>query len=115
MTAAAQARPAADRYVAEMKDLVVYYSPSCAFSAGTVAFLLLRGADARLVNLDEHEDDRARLTEQLAGRKLETPTLEVGGEVFVAPSLSDLKDMLATWGLPDEASPHAQIADAHAD
>ncbi len=92
-----------------MKDLVVYYSPSCAFSAGTVSFLLSRGADLRLVNLDEADEVRHRLKQRLGGKRLETPTLEVDGKLLVAPALSDLKDKLESWGLPDEAAPHAQL------
>ena len=90
-----------------MKDLTVYYAPSCAFSVGTVGFLLLRGADFRMVNLDEHEELRAKLEKRV--EKLETPTLEVAGELHVAPSLSDLKDMLEEWGLPEEAAPHSRL------
>ena len=32
-----------------MKHVAVYYSPSCAFSVGTIGFLLLRGADSDLL------------------------------------------------------------------
>lgn len=90
-----------------MKPLTVYYAPSCAFSAGTVSFLLLRGADLRLVNLDQHEGERRRLEGRV--EKLETPTLEVDGALYVAPSLSELKDLLEAWGLPEEAAPHARL------
>lgn len=92
-----------------MKDIVVYYAPSCAFSAGTVSFLVLRGADFTLVNLDEHEEERERLERDLDGEELETPTLEVSGELLVAPPLSDLKALLERWGLPEEAAPHARL------
>jgi len=95
-----------------MKSIVVYYSPSCAFSAGTIAFLVSRGADAELVNLDEHDDERDALEDKLDGRKLETPTLAVDGELHVAPPLSELKDMLQDWGLPDDAAPHTKIREA---
>jgi glutaredoxin len=96
-----------------MQGLTVYYSPSCAFSAGAVAFLLLRGADARLVNLDEHAAERERLEQALGGRKLETPLLEAEGELHVAPSLSELKKLLERWGLARGASPHEQLREAH--
>ena len=92
-----------------MKDLTVYYAPSCAFSAGTVSFLLLRGADAHLVNLDEHPQARSRLEKKLSGRKLETPLLEQGETLHVAPSLSDLKGMLESWGLSPQIAPHAKV------
>jgi len=94
------------------RELSVYYSPSCAFSMGTVSFLLGRGADFRLVNLDEDPALKARLAKRLAGRKLETPTLEAGTELHVAPSLSQLKKLLETWGLPAQAAPHQKLKDA---
>ena len=92
-----------------MDTLTVYYSPSCAFSAGTIAFLMLRGADVRLVNLDQHADARPRLEKRLDGKKLETPLLEASDGLHVAPPLSELKDLLETWNLPDEAAPREQI------
>jgi hypothetical protein len=95
------------------RELSVYYSPSCAFSMGTVSFLLGRGADFRLVNLDEDPARRARLEKRLAGRKLETPTLEAGSELHVAPSLSQLKKLLEAWGLPAQAAPHQKLKDAN--
>jgi glutaredoxin len=94
------------------RELAVYYSPSCAFSTGTVSFLVGRGADFRLVNLDEDPARRARLEKRLGGRKLETPTLEAGSELHVAPSLSQLKKLLEAWGLPAQAAPHQQLKDA---
>ena len=96
------------------RELSVYYSPSCAFSMGTVSFLVGRGADFRLVNLDEDPARRARLEKRLAGRKLETPTLEAGSDLHVAPSLSQLKKLLETWGLPAQAAPHQKLKDAKA-
>jgi hypothetical protein len=81
---------------------------------GTVAFLLGRGADFRLVNLDEDAAGRARLEKRLAGRKLETPTLEAGQDIHVAPSLSQLKKLLQAWGLPPQAAPHQKLKDAAA-
>jgi len=94
------------------RELSVYYSPSCAFSMGTVSFLLGRGADFRLVNLDEDAALRARLEKRLAGRKLETPTLAAGSELHVAPSLSQLKKLLEGWGLPAQAAPHQKLKEA---
>jgi len=94
------------------RELSVYYSPSCAFSMGTVSFLLGRGADFRLVNLDEDPAGRARLEKRLAGRKLETPTLEAGSDLHVAPSLSQLKKLLEAWGLPAQAAPHEKLKGA---
>lgn len=93
-----------------MKRVDIYYKPTCAFSAGTVMFMFLQGAELHLVNLDLHPEERARLEKQLAGRKLETPTLEVEGELHVAPSLSDLKKLLVQWGLPESESAHAKAA-----
>ena len=83
-----------------MKRVDLFFAPDCPFSVGTVTFMFMRGADVRLVNLDAHPEERARLEKQLGGRKLETPTLEVDGELHVAPPLSDLKKLLAQWGLP---------------
>src|SRR4051812_22794985 len=94
------------------RELSVYYSPSCAFSMGTVSFLLGRGADFRLVNLDENPSQRARLEKRLAGRKLETPTLEAASELQVAPSMSQLKKLLEAWGLPAGAAPHQKLKEA---
>lgn len=92
-----------------MKPLNLFYLPSCAFSAGTLSFLMLRGADFHVVNLDEHPDERRRLEEKLGGKKLETPTLEIEGKLHVAPSLSELKELLEQWGLPEEAAPHKEL------
>ena len=92
-----------------MKALTVYYVPSCAFSAATVSFLLLRGADFDLVNLDEHPHERARLEDELDGEKLETPLLAAADDLHVAPSLSALKELLLDWRLPERAAPHAQL------
>jgi len=92
-----------------MTTLTLYYSPSCAFSAGTIAFMLLRGADFRLVNLEQHDEERARLERDLAGKKLETPLISAGDGLYVAPSLSELKRLLEAWDVPPEASPHEQL------
>jgi glutaredoxin len=92
-----------------MKTLKLYYSPSCAFSAGTISFLVLRGADVQLVNLDEHKDERDRLQQRLRGHKLETPTIVADDELLVAPSLSELKELLQRWGLSPDAAPHEKI------
>jgi len=92
-----------------MRPVRVYYAPSCAFSAATIAFLVSRGADFESLNLDEHEEARERLQARLRAQKLETPTLEVGAELHVAPPLSDLKQLLQRWGLPDEAAPHQKL------
>jgi glutaredoxin len=89
-----------------MKDVVVYYSPSCAFSAGTVSFLVSQGADVRLINIDEADDERHRLKQRLGGKRLATPTLEIDGKLLVAPSLSDLKDKLEEDGAFER--PHMQ-------
>lgn len=94
-----------------MRRLRVHYSPSCAFSAGTLSFLVSRGADAELVNLEQHPEERARLEEQLKGKKLETPTLELDGALHVAPPLSELKKLLEAWGLPKAAAPHEKLKD----
>lgn len=97
-----------------MKRLTLYYSPSCAFSAGTIAFLALRGADFELVNLDEHREQRERLERELAGKKLETPVLDSTDGLHVAPPLSELKELLEAWRLPPRAAPHEKIRRAHA-
>lgn len=75
-----------------MRDLTLYYSPSCASSAGAVSFLLLRGSRFRLVNVDEHGAERARLGERHA--LATTPVLDIDGELHVAPSLKALKRLL---------------------
>jgi len=92
-----------------MKTLTLYYSPSCAFSAGTISFLVLRGADVQLVNLDEHSDEREGLQQRLQGHELETPTIAADDELLVAPSLSELKQLLQRWGLAKDAAPHEKI------
>jgi glutaredoxin len=92
-----------------MKALTVYYVPTCAFSAAAVSFLLLRGADFDLVNLDEHPYERARLEDELDGAKLETPLLAAADDLHVAPSLAELKELLVEWKLPERASPYAQL------
>ncbi len=98
-----------------MKRVTVYYVPTCAFSTGAIAFLVARGADVLLINLDQHPDVREDLTRHLQGAKLETPVFDVEGQIHVAPSLSSLKKMLAEWGLPDEAAPHDELKKRRAD
>jgi glutaredoxin len=92
-----------------MKPITVYYRPSCAFSAGVASFLLLRGADFHLVNLGRHPEQEAQLRQRLGERPLETPTLEVEGELLVAPSNSELKGLLPEWGLPEGAAPYVTM------
>lgn len=77
-----------------MRDLTLYYSPSCASSAGAVSFLLLRGSRFRLVNVDEHGAERARLGERHSAALAATPVLDIDGELHVAPSLKTLKRLL---------------------
>lgn len=92
-----------------MRAMKVYYAPTCAFSAGTVSFLLLRGADFELINLEEHPEERARLERKLEGERIETPVIEVSGERHIAPPLAELKELLEAWCLPESASPHQQL------
>jgi glutaredoxin len=90
-----------------MKTLTVFYVPACPFSAATIAFLASKGAEYQVVNLDLHPEERERLSQRV--EKLETPTLEIGSDVHVAPPLSELKKMLAAWGLPDDAARYQQL------
>lgn len=92
-----------------MKKVTVYYRPSCAFSVGAINFLLLRGADFRVVNLAEHPDVEGRVDSAIGDRKLETPTLEVDGRFLVAPSNSELKDLLPDWNLEPDAAPYEKV------
>lgn len=92
-----------------MKNVTVYYTPSCAFSNAMIAFLVLRGADFRAVNVDEHPREKLRLQSEL--KTLETPTLETEGERWVAPTMSELKALLAVWGLDERAAPHDRLRD----
>ena len=94
-----------------MKPVTVLYAPSCAFSAATVSFLVLRGADARIVNVETHPDEKRR-AEEAVGRKLETPTLDIDGEWHVAPPLSELKKLLEQAGLSGEEAPHERLKKA---
>lgn len=77
-----------------MHDLTLYYSPACAASAGAMSFLLLRGHRFRLVNVDEHGDERARLGERDPAALTATPVLDIDGVLHVAPSLATLKRLL---------------------
>lgn len=92
-----------------MKSVTVYYRPTCAFSLGVLSFLTLRGADYRVVNLERHEDEQRRLERLLKTAKLETPTIEVEERLYVAPSMSELKDLLEKWGLPADVAPHEEL------
>jgi hypothetical protein len=76
-----------------------------------VSFLLLRGADFSLVNLEEHAVEKARLEHALEGRKLDTPVLRAGEEWLIAPSLSDLGKKLESWRLPAETAPFRKLPD----
>ena len=98
-----------------MKRIIVFYSPSCAFSAATISFLVLRGADFDVVNLEEHPDERRRLETELDGKKLETPLLAAADGLHVAPPLSELRDMLEQWKLSPRAAPHEKIRRAEAE
>jgi glutaredoxin len=90
--------------LAGMKNLVVYFAPSCAFSAGTIAYLVGRGAEFRAVNL-ELDDQRTELEAELGDRTLETPILRADGELLVAPSLAELERRLLAVDLPAAAAP----------
>lgn len=93
-----------------MKRVTVYYRPSCAFSIGVVNFMFLRGADLELVNLDIHPELEKKLDERLGDEDLETPVVEAaGGKLYVAPKMSELKDLLEKWGLDDAVAPHARL------
>jgi glutaredoxin len=92
-----------------MKVLTVYYRPSCAFSLGAINFLLLRGADFRVVNLNLHHGEEMRVARQLGDRKLETPVLEADGQLWVAPANSDIKDHLEHLGLERAAAPYDKL------
>jgi hypothetical protein len=70
-----------------------------------VSFLVLRGADFHVVNLDEHPELRDDL-ERAVDRKLETPTIDIDGGHHVAPNLADLKELLEEAGLDAEAAPY---------
>jgi hypothetical protein len=74
-----------------------------------IAFLVLRGADFRAVNVDEHPREKVRLESEL--KRLETPTIETDGERYVAPTMSELKALLAAWGLDERAAPHTRLED----
>lgn len=90
--------------------LVVYVRPACPFSLGVVGFLFLRGADFRVVNLERHPDQRERVDQRLGDTKLETPILEhESGALHVAPGLSQLSDLLESWGVPLASSPYAAL------
>lgn len=91
-----------------MKTLTVHVRPTCSFSAAALQFLFTRGADFRVVNLDQHPAEEQRLRAALPGR-LETPTYEVDGELHVAPKLSELAELLVRWGLPGAAYPHEEL------
>lgn len=84
-----------------MQDLTLYYSPSCASSAEAVSFLLLRGLPFRIVNIDEHGAERARLGERHSAALSATPVLDIDGELHVAPSLATLKRLLDARELAD--------------
>ena len=88
-----------------MKALTLYYVPTCAFSAATMSFLMLRGADVQLVNLEQHPEAKETV-KQVADGQMKTPTIEVEGEWKVAPPLTELKALLERWGLPAQAAPH---------
>lgn len=90
-----------------MKALTLYYVPTCADSAATVSYLFLRGADVRLVNLEQHPE-AVEAVKRAAGGDQATPTLEVEGEWFVTPAHTELQDLLVQWGLPVSAAPHEQ-------
>ena len=92
-----------------MKALTVYYVPTCADSAAVVSYLFLRGADARLVNLEQHPDSTDAV-KRAADGQVRTPMLEVEGEWHAEPTLPELKQLLERWGLPTEAAPHEQKA-----
>ena len=94
-----------------MEPVTVYSSPSCAFSAATISFLALRGADARLVNVEANPEEKRRAAAAVDG-KFETPTLRIGDAWHKAPPLSELKELLLEAGLSDDRAPHTRLKKA---
>lgn len=84
------------------QPITVYYRAWCPYSAGTLSFLFLRGADVQLVNIEQHPEVHGEI-QQHAGGNLVSPTLRFGDEWHAEPSMDQLHELLRKWGLPREA------------
>jgi glutaredoxin len=84
------------------QPITMYYRAWCPYSAGTLSFLFLRGADVQLVNLEQHPETHEEIKRHANGN-LVSPTLRFGDEWHAEPSMHELHALLRTWGLPREA------------
>lgn len=85
-----------------IQPITVYYRAWCPFSAGTLSFLFLRGADVHLVNIEQHPETHEEIKRH-AGGNLVSPTLRYGDGWHAEPSMQELDRLLRKWGLPREA------------
>jgi glutaredoxin len=85
-----------------MQPITMYYRAWCPFSAATLSFLFLRGADVQLVNIEQHPETHDEIRRH-AGGNVVSPTLRWGDEWHAEPPLAELHELLRRWGLPREA------------
>jgi mycoredoxin len=78
--------------------VVVYGRPWCALSQMVRRYLDRAGVPYEYVDLDLHPEVEARLGWMTGGR-VRTPTVDLGGEVFVQPSIRELEWALTRNGL----------------
>jgi mycoredoxin len=70
--------------------ITVYGRPGCAISEMIRRRLKRRGIPYRYVDVERNPEVRARLA-WLTGGRVRSPTVEVGGEVLVQPTIEELE------------------------
>ncbi len=78
-------------------QIVVYGSSWCGIAMMTRRYLDRAGVPYRFVDWDVHPEVRSEL-EWLAGGRLASPTVKVGGQVLVQPTLDELRWALSRIG-----------------
>ncbi len=83
---------------AQTGEIVVYGSDWCGFTRRALAHLDELGAKYRYVVVDNDADAENLIATWNKGRAIR-PTLDLGGDVFVNPPLSQLDEELRSRGL----------------
>ena len=79
-------------------EIIVYGSDWCGFTKRALRHLDELGATYRYVEVDHDADAENLIASWNNGRAIR-PTLDIGGDVFVNPSLSQIDEELRSRGL----------------
>lgn len=77
--------------------VVIYGSRWCGITMMTRRYLDRAGVPYRFIDWEAHPEVRSEL-EWLAGGRLASPTIKLGGQVLVQPSIGELQWALARAG-----------------